>query len=194
MGSLVLCVQMLAVDYLHSNGIVHRDLKLENVLLDGDKRVRIADFGFANYIQSDDKESLRLCIGTGASHNGHVLKTSCGSPCYAAPEIVICTKGYDGPPVDIWSCGVIMYAMLYGQLPFESLETAEGCESGGRNIYQLYQHIVKSPLAFPAKPAVSPAARDLLRGMLSVNPRMRLKMGDVVRHAWFANASAPKFE
>ncbi|KAJ2958630.1 hypothetical protein NQZ79_g5815 [Umbelopsis isabellina] len=90
-----------AVEYCHRHKIVHRDLKPENLLLDDNNNVKIADFGLSN-IMTD----------------GDFLKTSCGSPNYAAPE-VISGKLYAGPEVDVWSCGVILYVMLCGRLPFD---------------------------------------------------------------------------
>lgn len=90
-----------AVEYCHRHKIVHRDLKPENLLLDEFLNVKIADFGLSN-IMTD----------------GNFLKTSCGSPNYAAPE-VISGKLYAGPEVDVWSCGVILYVLLCGRLPFD---------------------------------------------------------------------------
>lgn len=89
------------IEYSHHLKIVHRDLKPENVLLDDDLNVKIADFGLSNEIK-----------------DGDFLKTSCGSPNYAAPEVI---RGglYTGPEIDVWSCGVILYVMLCGRLPFE---------------------------------------------------------------------------
>lgn len=89
------------VDYCHRHMIVHRDLKPENLLLDHNMHVKIADFGLSNMML-----------------DGEFLRTSCGSPNYAAPE-VISGKLYAGPEVDIWSCGVILYALLCGTLPFD---------------------------------------------------------------------------
>lgn len=90
-----------AVEYCHRHKIVHRDLKPENLLLDMNLNVKIADFGLSN-IMTD----------------GNFLKTSCGSPNYAAPE-VIGGKLYAGPEVDVWSCGVILFVLLCGKLPFD---------------------------------------------------------------------------
>jgi carbon catabolite-derepressing protein kinase len=92
---------MSAVDYTHRHKIVHRDLKPENLLLDDNNNVKIADFGLSNLLE-----------------DGKFLKTSCGSPNYAAPE-VIAGRVYAGPEVDIWSCGVILYVLLCGRLPFD---------------------------------------------------------------------------
>ena len=94
--------QILAgIEYIHKLQIVHRDLKPENLLLDKAKRnIKIVDFGLSN-----------------TYNEGELLKTACGSPCYAAPEM-IAGKKYDGLSVDIWSCGVILFALLCGYLPF----------------------------------------------------------------------------
>ena len=93
------------VEYIHRNGIVHRDLKPENLLLDGNKNIKIVDFGLSNQYKPGEK-----------------LKTACGSPCYAAPEM-IAGKRYECLGTDIWSCGIILYAMLCGFLPFEDPNT-----------------------------------------------------------------------
>jgi len=93
------------IEYVHKLNIVHRDLKPENLLLDSHMRIKIVDFGLSNTYRT-----------------GESLKTACGSPCYAAPEM-IAGKKYNGLEVDIWSCGVIMYAMLCGYLPFEDKNT-----------------------------------------------------------------------
>ena len=89
------------MEYCHKHNVVHRDLKPENIILDENNNIKIADFGLAN---------LR--------EDGNFLDTSCGSPNYAAPE-VISGRLYAGPEIDIWSCGVILYALLCGRLPFD---------------------------------------------------------------------------
>ena len=89
------------VSYAHSNLIAHRDLKPENILMDHNKIIKIVDFGLSNLMK-----------------DGRLLKTACGSPNYAAPEIVGERK-YEGTSVDVWSCGVILFALLAGQLPFD---------------------------------------------------------------------------
>ncbi|KIY48544.1 Pkinase-domain-containing protein, partial [Fistulina hepatica ATCC 64428] len=116
--------------YIHEKKIVHRDLKLENLLLDRNRNVIITDFGFANKFEhrADD-----------------LMQTSCGSPCYAAPELVISEGLYVGSAVDIWSCGVILYAMLAGYLPFDD----DPANPDGDNINLLYKYIVNTPLSFP---------------------------------------------
>ncbi|ORY87997.1 kinase-like domain-containing protein, partial [Protomyces lactucae-debilis] len=119
-----------AVLYLHARGIVHRDLKLENLLLDRNRNIVVTDFGFAN-----TKGQIR----------GDLMKTSCGSPCYAAPELVVSEGQYCGRKVDVWSCGVILYAMLAGYLPFDD----DPANPEGDNINLLYKYIVSTPLTFP---------------------------------------------
>ena len=132
------------VYYMHSKGIVHRDLKLENLLLDKHKNIVITDFGFVNSFTSESE----------------LMKTSCGSPCYAAPELVISNEPYEARKVDIWSCGVILYAMLAGYLPFDD----DPQNPDGDNIARLYQYITTTPLTFPEY--VEPMPRDLLRRIL----------------------------
>ncbi|KNC99827.1 CAMK/CAMKL/KIN4 protein kinase [Spizellomyces punctatus DAOM BR117] len=150
------------VSYLHGQKIVHRDLKLENLLLDGRRNVIITDFGFANRSSVDPDQ---------------LLLTSCGSPCYAAPELVI-SDGYVGEAADIWSCGVILYAMLCGYLPFDD----DPNNPDGDNINLLYKYILETELDFPDY--VGEDARDLLKRMLVPDPRFRANMRDVMQHRW----------
>jgi protein-serine/threonine kinase len=151
--------------YIHERKIVHRDLKLENLLLDRNRNVIITDFGFANRFEhrSDD-----------------LMQTSCGSPCYAAPELVISEGAYVGSAVDIWSCGVILYAMLAGYLPFDD----DPANPDGDNINLLYRYIVNTPLSFPDY--ISPEARDLLSIMLQPDPQRRADLSLVMQHPWLA--------
>ena len=151
--------------YIHERKIVHRDLKLENLLLDRNRNVIITDFGFANRFEhrSDD-----------------LMQTSCGSPCYAAPELVISEGAYVGSAVDIWSCGVILYAMLAGYLPFDD----DPANPDGDNINLLYKYIVNTPLSFPDY--ISREARDLLSIMLQPDPRRRADLSLVMQHSWLA--------
>ncbi|RXW22535.1 hypothetical protein EST38_g3306 [Candolleomyces aberdarensis] len=151
--------------YIHQKKIVHRDLKLENLLLDRHRNVIITDFGFANKFEhrADD-----------------LMQTSCGSPCYAAPELVISEGLYVGSAVDIWSCGVILYAMLAGYLPFDD----DPANPDGDNINLLYKYIVNTPLSFPDY--VSAEARDLLSLMLVPDPTRRATLDTVMRHSWLA--------
>ncbi|ODQ48148.1 hypothetical protein PICMEDRAFT_26606, partial [Pichia membranifaciens NRRL Y-2026] len=153
------------VDYMHAKGIVHRDLKLENLLLDKHKNIIITDFGFVNSFHNA---------------NNDLMKTSCGSPCYAAPELVVSNEPYEGKKVDIWSCGVILYAMLAGYLPFDD----DPENPDGSNIARLYHYITHTPLTFPEY--IQPTPRDLLRRILVSNPNKRINLKDIRSHQWLA--------
>lgn len=106
------------------------------------------------------------------------MATSCGSPCYAAPELVISEGAYAGTAADIWSCGVILYAMLSGYLPFDD----DPANPDGDNINLLYRYIVATPLTFPQQ--LSAGARDLLSKMLVADPEKRCDMREVMSHPW----------
>lgn len=142
------------VEYCHRNMVVHRDLKPENLLLDSKCNVKIADFGLSNVMR-----------------DGHFLKTSCGSPNYAAPE-VISGKLYAGPEVDVWSCGVILYALLCGSLPFDD-----------ENIPNLFKKIKGGIYTLPSH--LSSGARDLIPRMLVVDPMKRMTIPEIRQHPWF---------
>ncbi|RFU31876.1 hypothetical protein B7463_g4477, partial [Scytalidium lignicola] len=143
-----------AVEYCHRHKIVHRDLKPENLLLDENLNVKIADFGLSN-IMTD----------------GNFLKTSCGSPNYAAPE-VINGKLYAGPEVDVWSCGVILYVLLVGRLPFDD-----------EHIPSLFAKIAKGQYVVPNY--MSAGAASLIKKMLAVNPVHRATIEDIRQDPWF---------
>ncbi|KAJ3235506.1 hypothetical protein HDU81_000386 [Chytriomyces hyalinus] len=151
------------VSYMHFMGIVHRDLKLENLLLGPDNNILISDFGFAN---------------TSSEH----MATQCGSPSYAAPELVS-NSDYVGVSVDIWSCGVILYGMLCGYLPYDD----DPSNPDSENIQRLYQYIRSTALTYP--PYISDTARHLMSIMLVPNPQKRAKMSDVLSHSWLAPES-----
>ncbi|XP_049879305.1 5'-AMP-activated protein kinase catalytic subunit alpha-2 [Pectinophora gossypiella] len=142
------------VDYCHRHMIVHRDLKPENLLLDHNMHVKIADFGLSNMMM-----------------DGEFLRTSCGSPNYAAPE-VISGKLYAGPEVDVWSCGVILYALLCGTLPFDD-----------EHVPTLFRKI-KSGI-FPIPEYLNKSVVSLLCMMLQVDPMKRATIEDVKKHEWF---------
>ena len=129
-----------SIEYLHANGICHRDLKPENMLLNkSESSLKLIDFGLSNTYKVNQQ-----------------LNTACGSPCYAAPEM-IAGKAYWGLQIDVWSCGIILYAMLVGYLPFEDHDTV-----------QLYKKILACDYKIP--PETPPDARDLITRILNVNP------------------------
>lgn len=145
-----------AVEYLHNHNIVHRDLKAENLLLSNDyKTIKIADFGFANYYTKDK-----------------LLSTWCGSPPYAAPELF---KGlnYVGPPVDIWSLGVILYVLVCGSLPFD-----------GQNLVFLKSRVLSGKFRIPY--FMSTECESLIRGMLRLDSEKRYRIKQIRAHCWTA--------
>lgn len=153
------------VTYLHAKKIVHRDLKLENLLLDRNRNIIITDFGFANRFEDRSND---------------LMATSCGSPCYAAPELVVQDGRYVGSQVDVWSCGVILYAMLAGYLPFDD----DPSNPDGDNINLLYKYIINTPLSFPDW--ITDEPKDLLSKMLVPDPLKRCSLKDVTNHSWLA--------
>lgn len=158
-----LFVQLISgVHYMHSKGLVHRDLKLENLLLDKHENLVITDFGFVNEF---------------FAHN-ELMRTSCGSPCYAAPELVVSSKPYEARKADIWSCGVILYAMLAGYLPWDD----DPKNPDGNDIAKLYHYITRTPLKFPEY--ITPLPRDLLRRILYPDPKKRIPMRSIEKHEW----------
>ncbi|KAI1113927.1 protein kinase SNF1 [Nemania sp. NC0429] len=149
-----------AVEYCHRHKVVHRDLKPENLLLDDQLNVKIADFGLSN-IMTD----------------GNFLKTSCGSPNYAAPE-VISGKLYAGPEVDVWSCGVILYVLLVGRLPFDD-----------DHIPSLFAKIQRGVFTIPHW--IKSEAADLIRKMLQTNPVQRATIDEIRQDPWFLKDLPP---
>lgn len=145
---------MSGVEYCHFKKVVHRDLKPENLLLDADNNIKIADFGLSNVI-----------------HDGDFLRTSCGSPNYAAPE-VISGNLYAGTEVDVWSCGVILYALLCGTLPFDD-----------ESIPNLFKKIKSGMYSLPSH--LSQLSRDLILRMLVVDPMKRITIPEIRAHPWF---------
>lgn len=151
---------ILGTAYCHALGICHRDLKPENLLLDGQLNVKLADFGMA-----------------ALESNGKLLETSCGSPHYAAPEIVSGFK-YHGAASDVWSCGVILFALLTGRLPFDD-----------DNIRNLLLKVQAGKFEMPTD--ISPEAQDLIARMLTADPSQRIKTDRILKHPLLAKYPIP---
>ncbi|KAM6913662.1 serine/threonine-protein kinase BRSK1 [Lycodopsis pacificus] len=143
-----------ALDFCHSHSICHRDLKPENLLLDEKNNIRIADFGMASLQVGDS-----------------LLETSCGSPHYACPEVIRGEK-YDGRRADVWSCGVILFALLVGALPFDH-----------DNLRQLLEKVKSGVFHMPH--FIPPDCQALLKGMIEVNPDKRLTLEAIQKHPWY---------
>ncbi|XP_070762052.1 MAP/microtubule affinity-regulating kinase 4 [Enoplosus armatus] len=142
-----------AVHYCHQKNIVHRDLKAENLLLDADSNIKIADFGFSNEFSAGSK-----------------LDTFCGSPPYAAPELFQ-GKKYDGPEVDIWSLGVILYTLVSGSLPFD-----------GQNLKELRERVLRGKYRVPFY--MSTDCEGILRRFLVLNPSKRCSLEQIMKDKW----------
>lgn len=149
---------MSAVDYCHSRGVYHRDLKPENLLLDENGNLKVSDFGLSAL-----PEQLRI---------DGMLHTQCGTPAYVAPE-VLRKKGYDGAKADIWSCGVILYVLLAGFLPFQA-----------ENMMKMYRKVFKSEYEFPLW--ISPEAKRLISKLLVADPARRITISAIMRVPWFS--------
>ena len=147
---------MAGIEYLHKIKVCHRDLKPENLLLDANMNIKIVDFGLSNtYKQEKD-----------------TLKTACGSPCYASPEM-IAGKRYNGLDTDLWSLGVILYAMTVGYLPFEDSDTNK-----------LYKKILSCEYLVPGY--VDKQAKDMMKHIMQSDPKQRYKIKDIKAHPWYS--------
>ncbi|XP_004137659.1 CBL-interacting serine/threonine-protein kinase 25 [Cucumis sativus] len=146
-----------AVDFCHSRGVSHRDLKPENLLLDENGNLKVSDFGLSAL-----PEQLRI---------DGLLHTRCGTPAYVAPE-VLRKRGYDGAKADIWSCGVILFVLLAGTLPFRA-----------DNAMKLYRKIFKAEYEFP--PWFSSEAKEMVSKLLVVDPQKRASMVEIMHSPWF---------
>lgn len=150
-----------AVDYCHSRGVYHRDLKIENLLLDTAGNLKVSDFGLSAISEQADG----------------LLHTTCGTPNYVAPEVLE-DKGYDGALADLWSCGVILFVMLAGFLPFED-----------DNVASLYKKI--SAAQFNCPSWFSDGAKKLIARILDPNPSTRITIAQLLKDQWFKKGYKP---
>ncbi|XP_057454906.1 CBL-interacting serine/threonine-protein kinase 9 [Lotus japonicus] len=150
-----------AVDYCHSRGVYHRDLKPENLLLDSSGVLKVSDFGLSTYSQQENE----------------LLRTACGTPNYVAPE-VLNDRGYVGSTSDIWSCGVILFVLMAGYLPFDE-----------PNHVALYRKISRAEFTCPSW--FSPEAKKLLKSILDPNPLTRIKIPEILEDEWFKKGYKP---
>ncbi|KAL1565773.1 CBL-interacting serine threonine-protein kinase [Salvia divinorum] len=150
-----------AVEFCHSRGVCHRDLKLENILLDEDGAIKVSDFGLSAVVECRGKDGL--------------LHTTCGTPAYVAPEIVG-RSGYDGEGADVWSCGVVLFVLLAGYLPFHD-----------SNVMEMYRKISRGECRFPSW--FSPKLKKLISRMLDPNPVSRISIAKIKASSWFKGGS-----
>ncbi|KAI4304419.1 hypothetical protein MLD38_039933 [Melastoma candidum] len=146
-----------AVSFCHARGVYHRDLKPENLLLDANGDLKVSDFGLS--AMSDQIKE------------GNVFHTFCGTPAYVAPE-VLAKKGYDAAKVDIWSCGVVLFVLMAGYLPFHD-----------QNIMAMYRKIYKGEFRCPRW--FSPELTKLLTRILDTNPSTRITIPEIIENRWF---------
>lgn len=152
-----------ALEYVHNLGIVHRDLKPENLLLTQDGKVKITDFGLSKFV-----------------NQAGLADTPCGSPCYASPEIIL-GGNYNGRKSDLWSVGVIAYAMVTGELPWTKL-----------NQTQLFDQIKKGDYQIPGY--VSEGCKNLIRGLMEPDPEKRFNIEQAMKHPWLCSAPPHRFK
>jgi 5'-AMP-activated protein kinase catalytic alpha subunit len=157
--------QLISVmEYLSELGISHRDIKPENILLDKNhENIKVIDFGLSNYCMEHE-----------------LLHSSCGSPCYASPEM-LSGNPYSGISTDLWSAGIVLYSMLVGALPFDDQE-----------LHKLYEQIKLGKFYIPS--TLSLEAIDLLKRILQVAPNKRIKMKELKEHKWFNNEENPMYK
>jgi hypothetical protein len=153
-----LCV---ACSFCHDQGICHRDLKPENLLVDADGNLKISDFGLSNFYEGDAGEE---------NSRANLLHTTCGTPNYVAPEVLE-DKGYDGKKSDTWSCGVILYVLLAGFLPFDE-----------PTMNALFRKIQKAQFSFPSW--FSPEVRELLGKIMVNDPDTRITLPEILADPW----------
>jgi len=156
------------VMYCHKKGVCHRDLKPENLLLDEKGDLKISDFGLSALYNGPQEE-----------RQGQLLHTTCGTPNYVAPE-VLADMGYDGRSADVWSCGVILYVLLAGFLPFDE-----------PTMSALFRKIQKAEFSYPSW--FDADVKDLLNNILVTNPEKRYSIDDIYQHKWMRNGDQKKY-
>ena len=172
---------ILGIKYMHQQGIVHRDIKLENILIDLNNNIKICDFGIGRVLSSPEQP----------------LFDQCGTPMYIAPEILLCSKekGYKGFPVDIWSSGIVLYILLSGTLPFSFKNSLSSLsesnesnlsEDNNNNTELQYSIINKEPKEIEN---ISKEAEDLLKKILKKNPEKRITCEEILNHPWMKGIS-----
>ena len=142
--------------YCHTNKVLHRDIKLDNILLDAKGQVKLGDFGVSKIVSEDE-----------------IITDQCGTPAYIAPEILL-DLGYKGFGVDVWSAGVVLYAMLYGTVPFKA-----------HNMKDLHISIITAK--YSIKDTISEIAIDLIRHILEPDPAKRYSIPQILKHPWFSD-------
>ena len=167
---------ILGIKHIHSQNIVHRDVKLENILIDLNNTIKICDFGIGRILSSQNE----------------LLHDQCGTPMYMAPEILTCSKekGYKGFPVDIWSAGIALYIMLSGALPFSVKNENDSFLDGNNNNNKRKNIALKKAIInnVPKRiEKISDNARDLLHGLLNKDPEKRMTCDEILNHPWLNN-------
>ena len=169
---------ILGIEHIHSKNVVHRDIKLENIMIDFNNTIKICDFGIGKVLKSEDE----------------LLYDKCGTPMYMAPEIILSNEndGYKGFPVDIWSSGITLYIMLSGTLPFNLKSKNNKKENISFNGNKRYNNTYLQNQIISVKPReienISEEAKDLLKGILNKNPEKRLTCNQILNHPWLKNA------
>lgn len=165
---------IVGLDYCHRMGVVNRDIKLENTLLDSSPRplVKICDFGYSKHEKFQSAPGSRV-----------------GTPAYLAPEVILTTRGktYDGKVADIWSCGVMLYVMLVGAYPFERPED----KTDSQKLQKMIQRILKVDYHIPGHIKLSPEGHDLLKQVLVADPAKRINIQQIYNHPWYCKNLPP---
>ena len=159
---------IIAIDFVHKKGVVNRDIKLENTLLDSSPKplIKLCDFGYSKDERYQSAPGSRV-----------------GTPAYLAPEVIMTTKGqtYNGKSADIWSCGVVLFVMLTGSYPFERSED----KKDPQRLQRMIKRILAVDYKIPSNISVSDELRDLLTKILNPDPVERIQIAEILEHPWF---------